>query len=350
MPGLFVLGTMIGMTWLSIPVFLIALPLSRLVIGGDSKKRTYPERVARILEILPMSYVPVLMGCLVWYGWKLPTPSGGAVLWAALVVVVFGGICVAHSMVHHVDERVSKLGYFLSGMLGYPWFGSEHLHHHVMAPNSDVPEVPRADETVYGWNMRRWAYILANFREFESGLSKRRLSGESFMKYGWLGTLTGVVLVASGSWMAAGADARIAVWAVGSYLLSGVVLQWLVHAVNYLQHWGLTEKEIEPGKRGPAAWQDSCVAQRWLTLELSMHYEHHMKHQAPYYEAGMVERGPRAPAGYMVLLMVSLVPPLWFKMMGPVLQAWLADPQNARSTDDRLLYCFSRLSGSQKAS
>jgi alkane 1-monooxygenase len=100
------------------------------------------------------------------------------------------------------------------------------------------------------------------------------------------------------------------------------LVAWLLLAtVNYLEHYGLERRETAPGVREPLAARHSWESRHWLTnavlFNLGLHPQHHLQTSQPYERLSPVERSPQLPFGYSLALLVSMVPPLWRRIMDP---------------------------------
>ncbi|MCO5122381.1 MAG: fatty acid desaturase, partial [Rhizobacter sp.] len=123
------------------------------------------------------------------------------------------------------------------------------------------------------------------------------------------------------------------------YLAATLGVVFGVQLITYIQHWGLGDDSI-PGRiaygRG---WEDDCRFQAWVTLSLSLHDQHHRDSRRPFYRIGPSPDSPRLPAGYVLLMFASLVPPVWRRVMATPHQYWLASPASPLSAGHRLT-CF----------
>jgi len=59
------------------------------------------------------------------------------------------------------------------------------------------------------------------------------------------------------------------------------------------------------------------VLGRLLLFELSRHSDHHYMASRPYQVLRHFDDSPQMPTGYPGMIMLSLVPPLWFAVMNP---------------------------------
>ena len=89
-------------------------------------------------------------------------------------------------------------------------------------------------------------------------------------------------------------------------------------------------------------WEDDCQFQAWITLNISLHDVHHREPRLPYYRLQLTPDSPRLPAGYVMLMFLSLVPPIWRLAMGPALARWVEFPSEPVSAGRRLT-CFGKL-------
>jgi alkane 1-monooxygenase len=95
----------------------------------------------------------------------------------------------------------------------------------------------------------------------------------------------------------------------------------LLETVNYIEHYGLTRKEIEPGlyeKVKPIhSWNSEHILGRIMLYELTRHSDHHYKANRKYQVLRYFEESPELPLGYPASMVLSLIPPLWFSVMNP---------------------------------
>jgi alkane 1-monooxygenase len=95
----------------------------------------------------------------------------------------------------------------------------------------------------------------------------------------------------------------------------------LLETVNYIEHYGLRRREIEPGlyeKVKPThSWNSEHILGRIMLYELTRHSDHHYKANRKYQVLRYFEESPQLPLGYPASMVLALVPPLWFSLMNP---------------------------------
>ena len=102
-------------------------------------------------------------------------------------------------------------------------------------------------------------------------------------------------------------------------ILQSVVAICLLHVTNYLQHYGLMRMETGPGQFEKVnihhAWSSPGSGKDFSLFQLENHADHHMHPNRRYEELVKHEQSPVQPVGYSGMLMLALIPPLWFRIM-----------------------------------
>lgn len=106
-----------------------------------------------------------------------------------------------------------------------------------------------------------------------------------------------------------------------TYLCAVIGVALAMQIMTFVQHWGLGST----GKADDLAWEDDCSMQAWLTLNNSFHAAHHRQQNVPFFYLRLAEGAPRQPGCYVVMLSASIVPPVWRRLMLPVLEAYSQD-------------------------
>jgi alkane 1-monooxygenase len=238
-------------------------------------------------------------------------------IWWAAVSTGFNsgimGITAAHELIHRRERLMQHLGIWNLFLTNYTHFYIEHrLGHHVRVGTWDDPATARYNESVYQFLVRsipgqwlsalqiearrlrkhgRYPYSLRNF-VVRAGLLQIAFTAALFLV---LGPLAG--------------------WA---YLIQSVLAFVLLEYVNYIEHYGLVRKK---GERVSAhhAWQSDAISSRFTLFELSRHSDHHLKAAKPFYTLESHADGYMLPSGYFGMFYIGLIPPLWFRMINPII-------------------------------
>jgi alkane 1-monooxygenase len=93
----------------------------------------------------------------------------------------------------------------------------------------------------------------------------------------------------------------------------------LLETVNYIEHYGLQRKSTGDGKYERAmpahSWNSDHVVGRLMLFELSRHSDHHYLASRKYQVLRHHDDSPQMPTGYPGMMILSLVPPVWFMVM-----------------------------------
>jgi len=108
--------------------------------------------------------------------------------------------------------------------------------------------------------------------------------------------------------------AVISKYVLAAFLLQAVIAIILLEFTNYLQHHGLIRAADERGT-AQHAWESRHRWSRWTLLELPLHPAHHLKASTPYDKLTTIDDAPQLKYGYYVMFWISLIPPLWHKVM-----------------------------------
>ena len=105
------------------------------------------------------------------------------------------------------------------------------------------------------------------------------------------------------------------------FIISAVIGIFLLETVNYIEHYGLQRRKTASGQyERPLpihSWNSDHVIGRIVLFELSRHSDHHYLASRKYQVLRHHEQAPQMPTGYPGMMILSLVPPFWFKVMNP---------------------------------
>ncbi len=306
------------------PVLLFGLlPALELIMPGTTSNMddsTSKKALAsRWYDVLLYLNLPILYTILAYYLYTvayIPLAGYELVGLTLSVGIICGalGINVGHELGHRKNkyERLIAQGLLLGSL--YMHFYIEHNrghHRHVATPKD--PATARAGETVYQfwprsiWGGWRSAWRLEAHRLQQKGISPFSLHN-LMLRFQLLQTALIVGLGVTLGWAAA--LAMVIVGLVGAIMLE---------TVNYLEHYGLLRKELSPGRYEPVkphhSWNSNHTLGRIMLYELTRHSDHHYRASRKYQVLRHHEESLELPTGYPGMMLLSLLPPIWFKVM-----------------------------------
>ena len=237
----------------------------------------------------------------------------GRILVMGLLCGTFG-INVGHELGHRVNkfEQVLAKALLLTSL--YMHFFTEHNKgHHKRVATPEDPSSARYGEPVYTFYFRTiiFSYIsawhIANDETRKRGKPVLSLHNELFQfTFIQLAFLSLIFFVFG--------------WLVTIYFLAAAIIGiLLLETVNYIEHYGLQRKSTGEGKYERAmpehSWNSDHVIGRLMLFELSRHSDHHYLASRKYQLLRHHDDAPQMPTGYPGMMILSLIPPLWFYVM-----------------------------------
>jgi len=227
------------------------------------------------------------------------------------------------NMAHELGHRKSKLDQFLAQLLlwssQYTHFFIEHNRgHHKRVATPEDPATARKGENIYRfWNRSvRESFLSAWKLENDAQIRKNKAIfrwNNDMVKY--LVYQTALIAVI---WSTLG---TITLFYYLSAALFGILL---LETINYIEHYGLIRKQHQNGMYERVqpwhSWNSDFPIGRIILFELTRHSDHHYKASKKYHTLQHLEESPQLPTGYPGMMLLSLIPPLWFKIVNPKLK------------------------------
>ncbi len=243
--------------------------------------------------------------------------SAGAALGASVAVGfhLSSSTVVAHEMMHRPSRFWQACSRVLLVLNGDGQFQEAHLYgHHANVGTANDPASARRYEWIYAFIARSTVGQWREAYHFEA---------HRLRKHGFLGRcLRHRVLRANLATAAltAGACAAFGWLAALGYVLVMATAKILLESINYVQHYGLVRK---PGTKVEAkhSWDCESRGSSLYLFNLTRHSEHHASPRKPFWELDNPEEVPLLPHGYMLTILIALIPPLWFRYVDPLLDA-----------------------------
>lgn len=312
------------------------LPLLDGFFGKD-KDNVDPNDYERVLrdryfDVLVYLFVYLQYGLLVWGGWVLVFDTLTLTQQIGLIcsIGIFSGtiINIAHELGHR-SSRIAQVHAKLALLsVSYMHFLIEHNRgHHVHVATPLDPATARKDQSLYAF----WLQTLVESYRSALGIEKRLLAkvGHRFWSHYndmlWFAVLPVLlcVVLTTGFSLATG----YLIWIVPVFFaaqsLIGILL---LESVNYIEHYGITRREMAPGKYERVnplhSWNASQFISNLVLFQLQRHSDHHAYAARPYQVLRHFDESPQLPFGYPLMILIALVPPLWFRLMNPRLEDW----------------------------
>ena len=314
-------------TWIAIAYGFGFLPLMELVLPKARKNLTEAEREVvsedPMYDMLLWSMVAIQYAFLAWFVWHLG--QGGREMWSMEwwgFVLAMGfscsilGINVAHELGHRPEKHNQTLSKALLVTSLYTHFFIEHNQgHHRNVATHDDPGTARRNEWLFTFWFR--AVFLAWWSAWKIEAKRLRRKGLS----PWHST-NGFLRLQAIQWGLLDAVWVVFGWEVGvAWLIAGLFGGFLLEVVNYVEHYGLVRDKVSEHRYERVmphhSWNSDHPLGRLILFELTRHSDHHHQPAKPYQTLDSVQDAPQLPTGYPGMMLLSLVPPLYFAVMNP---------------------------------
>ena len=243
--------------------------------------------------------------------------SLGGVFSAALLNALAGTVA-GHELTHRTSRPFDMvIGRWLLTLTADTSFAIEHVYgHHARVATPDDPATARRGESYYAFAWRSTinsyvhAFQMEKARLAKFGKSVWNPLVSPFMR----GNLQNLVPAAA-AFALAGVNG-LAVWA-----LIALLGKELLEIQNYFAHYGMVR---EPGK--PVQPRHSWNSNHWMSTNvlysLARHSHHHAEADAAYWTLDAMPEAPNLPGGYLTMIPVALIPPLFERVMTPAINEW----------------------------
>lgn len=317
--------------WISAVAWMAVLPVLDNLIGPDRVNAAVafePQLEQRLrYRLMLWLCVPVQWGVALFGLYVLSheplTSSAMTGLILSLSVSVGIGVVVAHELCHHAQKFDRFMGVLLFTPTNMADFHLYHnIGHHNLVATPDDPASARYNEPVYPFVLRcivdksRLAWRIGRDSMAVRGLPVWHWRNQALWLFAapllWL-----AATLALFGWVA------LPVF-VGCWLFPRLFLAF----VDYLEHYGLGRRRLTDGSYEPVraehAWDDSYLVSSMISCQITRHSDHHAKTSRPYQILRVRDEAPRLPYGYMTMIWVVMVPPLWRRLMNPIVEAFYA--------------------------
>jgi len=288
---------------------------------------------------VPLQYLLIIWACWATSKYDFTTAQLIGIIASTGINAGVMGINIAHELIHKNTWIEKTLGKILLTSVCYGHWFIEHIYgHHDRVSTPNDPATSRKNETFYSfWPRCVWGTIKSSIE-----LEGKRLEKEDGIKTFWhykniLFQLTGgSLLFASLMFHFFGAKG------LKVFFGQSLVAFSLLEVINYIEHYGLQRKKLEPDGSGKERYQRVDHIHSWnadtrttnlLLFKLQRHSDHHAFAQRRYQILRSFPESPQMPTGYAGMLTIALCPPLWFRIMNPRLEAFQSEKNLPKPTN-----------------
>ncbi len=302
--------------WIMIPLVELFIKPQKKNLGTAEEELTKSDKLYDIILYL---IVPLQFVALYFFLQNINDPAlkwvdiAGRIWVMGLMCGVFG-INAGHELGHRVNVFEQTLAKMLLLTSLYMHFFIEHNKgHHKKVATPEDPSSARLGEWVYVFHFRSVIFSYLSAWHIANNDVKKK-SKAVFSIYNEMIQFHFIQL----------AFVALLFFVFGLFpalyfVAAAIIGILLLETVNYIEHYGLQRKSTGDGKYERAmpahSWNSNHVIGRLFLFELSRHSDHHYLASRKYQVLRHHNDSPQMPTGYPGMMMLSLLPPVWFWVM-----------------------------------
>lgn len=224
------------------------------------------------------------------------------------------GINVAHELGHRVNKTEQFFAKSLLLTSLYMHFFIEHNkghHKHVATPND--PSTAKYKQSLYSFWLQTFQGTYVKAWQIAIEDAQKRKSKFPIL----LNEMALFQLIQIGFCFVIYFNFGLVIFS--HFLVSAFIGAALLETVNYIEHYGLQRQQrtdLTYERVLPAhSWNSNHVIGRLIFFELSRHSDHHYMASRKYQILRHMDEAPQMPTGYPGMILLALVPPIWFQVM-----------------------------------
>ncbi|CAM1355778.1 MULTISPECIES: alkane 1-monooxygenase [Tenacibaculum] len=316
------------LTLLPLVVFFGFVPLLELLFNPDkqnlNKEQEEQEKENKLYTYILYTTVPVQLLFLGWFLWMMKDAQLTTIEYIGRISAM-GLMCgvIGINVGHELGHRNNRFDEFLGEILLLTSLDTHFLpyhnagHHFNVATPKDAATA-RKNEIVYLFWIR--SHFQSYYQAWETENRRLKNSGRNWFHLQnrmLIYTICNILLLV-GIFFLFGLNALLAFTAAAVF---GILL---LETVNYIEHYGLLRKQNEKGRyervKRTHSWNSDHRIGMLMLFNLSRHSDHHYNGSKHYQLLKSLPESPQMPTGYPGMMLVALVPPLWFSIMNKKLQ------------------------------
>jgi len=317
-------------TWLTVIIAFGIIPVLEVIMGINTTNLTTEEVEIKkskvFFDVLLYLNIFFVYGCLFLLAYHLNTRSFSAIeitglIFSTGILLGSSGINVAHELGHKTGTLPQLAAKILLLPNLYMHFVIEHnFGHHKHVGTPEDPATSRYGEWLFPFWVRSVTGGFISAWHIEKSRLKKMghptLSIRNQMLQFILIEVLYLVLMAL----------IFGIFIMAIMLSCAIVGVLLLETINYIEHYGLVRRKQENGRYENVetfhSWNSDHEVGRILLYELTRHADHHWKAGKKYQILDHRAESPQLPFGYPTSILIALIPPLWFRIMNPLVKVW----------------------------
>ena len=229
------------------------------------------------------------------------------------------GINVGHELGHRnnrFDELLAEL--LLLSSLNTHFLPYHNAGHHLNVATPDDAATAKKNEWIYTFFIR--SHFSSYIEAWQLENKRMKAEGRSWFHHQnrmVIYTIINIIVLFSIYYF-------YGAFVLLCFIIVAIIGILLLESVNYIEHYGLLRNQKDSGRyekvRRVHSWNSDHVIGKLMLFNLSRHSDHHYNGSKHYQILKSLPESPHMPTGYPGMVILALVPPLWFSVMNKKLK------------------------------
>lgn len=245
-------------------------------------------------------------------------------------MIMNGGvsIVVAHELGHKNNKLDKYLAKLLLIQVFYGHYTVKHNRgHHVNVGTPLDTATSKLNQSYYSFWLQSVVKGFKSAIEIEDEyLNTKKLKKNIFNHEVYYSIFFSCLFFTSSSLVIYFFNSEMLILYIVFYLMQTFLSFSLLEAVDYIEHYGIVRKQKEDNTfektNSTHSWNANFILSNYFLFQLQRHSDHHLYATKNYQILKQYDESPQLPNGYPAMVLLTLLPPLWFKIMNNRLLNW----------------------------
>lgn len=317
--------------WTYLPMLFsfVLIPFIELLFKPDSKNLSEVEskkiKTNSYFNIVLYTVVPIQIGFVIFF--LISIQEELSIIETIGRISSLGVLCgiLGINVGHELGHRVSRFEQFLGEILLLTSLETHFLtyhnsgHHYNVATPNDPATARKGEWLFLFWFRSQIGSYIQAWKIEAKKLKQKRIHFLSFSNRMLVYSLAQILLLTTIFYI-------FSIETMVAFMLASLIGILMLETVNYIEHYGLLRKLKENGNYERVqpyhSWNSNHIIGRTILFELSRHSDHHYRASKPYQLLDSMPNSPQMITGYPGMMLLALIPPLWFEIMDKQLEKY----------------------------
>lgn len=238
------------------------------------------------------------------------------------------GIVVAHELGHKNNKLDKYLAKLLLIQVFYAHYTVKHNRgHHVHVGTPLDTATSKLNQSFYSfWLQSVWGGFVSAIKIENDYLKAKKKKITLFNHEVWNSLILSILFFVLCASIVAYFNEVMLLNFIVFYVFQTFLSFSLLESVDYIEHYGMVRqlKDDNTYEKTNAShsWNANFILSNYFLFQLQRHSDHHLYATKNYQILKQYDESPQLPNGYPAMILLTLIPPIWFRIMNERLNKW----------------------------